>query len=436
MPVRRFHPTNALLAIQDVGWYQLPTTPPYSANITLPKNVKTGSLNIVLMVTDTTGIRLVDTSHITFLPSGILNNITIQPTSLLFDSLNRQTKMLIKEQYAGIYGTYLSDISSTADGITYATQKGNSIVLVASDGTITAVNAGIDTLTVQVGDSTFKVPVVVDSNFLSRELYPNIIDFADIPDKTVGDAPFALDATATSGSNVNFTVISGPAEITNGVVYIQGSGMVTIQATSAGNVYFDSAAPVTKTFYVNGVLPLQLLTFTGSLVNNNVLLNWTTANEVNMSSYIVERSTDGVHFTDIGTVNATGGSSGTGNYYFTDQSLNILAASPVYYRLKEVDKDGKQTLSSTIPITLSSVKKIVVYPNPAKRVIHLLLNQPLAGDSYLKLYDMMGKEVMNHKLANELSQQIYLPAVSNGNYKVVVWGNGIIVHQQTLFVSM
>ncbi len=428
-------PTNALLVIQDVGWYKLPTKPPYSTNITLPKNVKTGSLNMALIVNDTTGVNLVDTSHIIFVPSGILNNITIQPTSLLFDSLNRQTKMLIQEEYAGVHGTYLSDISSTADGITYATQKGNSIIAVAADGTITAVSAGIDTLIVRVGDSTFKVPVIVDNSFLSRTLYPNIIDFTDIPAKTEGDAPFALDATATSGNNVNFNLISGPAEIINGVVYIKGSGIVKIQATSAGNVYFDSAAPVVKTFYINSVLPLRLLTFTGSLINNDVLLNWATANEINTSYFIVERSIDGIGYKDIGNVSTVISNSGTGNYYFKDQSVNILSSSPVYYRLKEVDKDGKETLSKTIPITLKNLQKIIVYPNPAKRVINILLNQQLNG-GYFKLFDMAGKEVLNQRLTIGLSQQVNLPTLSRGNYKIIVWNNGKIVYQQTVFVSI
>lgn len=428
-------PTNALLMIQNVGWYKLPITAPYSITINLPKDVQIGTLNIVLLVNDTTGIRLCDTSHITLLPGGVLNSVTIEPSSIDLDSMNRQTKILVREKYQGINGIQFIDISNISEGVSYATQKGQSIIKVSDDGTITAVNAGTDTLIVTAGGNTFKVPVNVENNFLNRKIYTNTIDFKVIPNKIVSDQSLALEATVTSGEPINFTLISGPVEIVNGIVIIKGEGLVTIQASSAGNAYFSAAVPITHTFYIGSVLPLQLLNFSGSLVDDDALLKWSTANEHNTSHFIVERSLDGLHFVSLASVNTVGNGSGVANYNFKDTSISSIPFLNIFYRLKEVDKDGKLNLSNVIIITFKNTKTILIYPNPAKRTINVLFNKPGNNISYVKIYSMSGKLVVYQKLTGLSSQEIHLPVLSNGNYKVIITSNEKVVYQTSVIIA-
>lgn len=429
-------PTNAILMIQDIGWYSLPTTPPYTLTISLPKDIEIGQKNIVLLVKDTTGVRFCDTSHISILPSGRLDTTIIEPFILNFDSTFRETKMIVHQTYSDSNGQYTKDMSSVLDGVSYTTLKNSSVIRVFDDGIVRAMDAGMDTLIVNVGDRLFKVPVFVDSNFIQRNLFPNKIDFEPILGKTETDGPFGLDAVATSGENVNFELIDGPVEIENGVVTIKGSGKVTIKATSAGNAYFDPAAPVTITFMiaVASPLPLQLLTFSGAVDTKDVLLTWSTVNEQNLSHFIAERSANGSDFTAIGKVYATGNSTDRKDYNFKDENVNLVAGSKVYYRLRIVDKDGKYEISNTVFLTINQDGDVVVYPNPSQRVITLLFNKVPEKDVQVKLLDMNGKLLMFKKAARLQRQEIYLPAVANGTYRMVIWSDGKIIHQQSIIV--
>ncbi|CAF4576832.1 unnamed protein product [Rotaria sp. Silwood1] len=85
-------------------------------------------------------------------------------------------------------------------------------------------------------------------------------------------------------------------------------------------------------------LPVSLVQFTSKILNSTVLLNWQTANEVNVSHFNIQRSNNGKEFTTIGKVNA-----GNKEYSFIDAISNLeLGIRNWYYRLEIVDKDGTE----------------------------------------------------------------------------------------------
>jgi hypothetical protein len=77
-----------------------------------------------------------------------------------------------------------------------------------------------------------------------------IITFAPIPDKTFGDAPFTLIATASSGLPVSFSIVSGPATISNSTLTITGAGTITVSASQTGNGTYKAAPDVIRSFKV------------------------------------------------------------------------------------------------------------------------------------------------------------------------------------------
>lgn len=85
--------------------------------------------------------------------------------------------------------------------------------------------------------------------------------------------------------------------------------------------------------------PIELLTFnlTALVSQNAVQITWSTATEINNNFFTIERSTDGVNFTSIGTVQGSGNSSTVKNYSFID---NSLVNGTIFYRLKQTDFDG------------------------------------------------------------------------------------------------
>lgn len=112
-----------------------------------------------------------------------------------------------------------------------------------------------------------------------------------------------------------------------------------------------AAAPASAT---NGT-PVKATSFTATIPSNNtsrVDLKWSTDTENNMSHFIVERSTDGIHFSDAALVFAYGNTTGKSNYVFTDNISKVQAPS-VYYRISSIGNDGNNQYSDTQIIRLA-----------------------------------------------------------------------------------
>lgn len=135
-------------------------------------------------------------------------------------------------------------------------------------------------------------------------------------------------------------------------------------------------------------LPLQFLSFGVSCSDAGVLLQWTTAQEVNTGLFDLERSSDGVTWATIGQVAALGTGS---SYSYTDNGVGSNAA---FYRIEEVDKDGMTVYS---PIAHSSCVPsgvtTQVYPNPAPGYTNLLFSTPAGGEATIGVYDAAGRSV-------------------------------------------
>lgn len=128
--------------------------------------------------------------------------------------------------------------------------------------------------------------------------------------------------------------------------------------------------------YSLNTLPVKLASFTATLNNKTTDLKWTTATEMNVSHFVVERSTDGTHFSDAGTVFAYGNSTDAKNYAFPD-NISSIQSNVLYYRLRMVDVDGKSEYSETRIIRIAGKSEtnvtIVTYPNPATNELHVTI---------------------------------------------------------------
>ena len=109
------------------------------------------------------------------------------------------------------------------------------------------------------------------------------------------------------------------------------------------------------TIYVDGVLPIELLSFTGTVINSrNVLLEWSTASEQSNDYFIIERSTDGYNWTQIKNIDGSGNSNTKINYTTID---NSAPRTIVYYRLSQVDFDGVSETFNPIDVNLKLIDK-------------------------------------------------------------------------------
>ncbi len=121
-----------------------------------------------------------------------------------------------------------------------------------------------------------------------------------------------------------------------------------------------------------------------------VTSNWFTANEINVSHFFVQRSTNGKDFTIIGKVNAKGAS--YNEYSYVDNSPLVEGLGVVYYRILSVDKDGKTSFSETRTIELRSTNfEVRLFPNPSKDVVNIECKE---GIKEVKIIDCLGREML------------------------------------------
>ncbi|MBN8860562.1 MAG: T9SS type A sorting domain-containing protein, partial [Sphingobacteriales bacterium] len=121
---------------------------------------------------------------------------------------------------------------------------------------------------------------------------------------------------------------------------------------------------------ISRVLPVTFSDFTVKTDGCKAKLQWKTSFEQNNSHFLVEHSTDGIRFSTIGQVSATGNSTTIQTYNYTD---NTPAAGANYYRVTQIDFDGKQR---STPIVLVKIKcdaspVVKIYPNPASNTLYI-----------------------------------------------------------------
>jgi uncharacterized repeat protein (TIGR01451 family) len=167
-----------------------------------------------------------------------------------------------------------------------------------------------------------------------------------------------------------------------------------IKATSDNNVdYTDDGTAIINP--EGGALPVTLIYFNTSLQQNKkVNITWGTSMEINCKYFDVERSIDGNVFTTVATIPGNGTTSLAHNYAITDEIKGVVS-SVVYYRLKQVDLDGKKNYS---PINAVRLKKenrqLVVSPNPFTGYININIEWSRNELVTIKLLSTSGKEVV------------------------------------------
>ncbi len=171
----------------------------------------------------------------------------------------------------------------------------------------------------------------------------------------------------------------------------------------------------------NGPLPITLVSFSATLLQSgSVKLDWKTSMEINCSKYKIERSFDGNMFSEVASVNGSGTTSIMHNYSALD-NVSSSAGAIIYYRLKQIDLDGKGSYSKVVSIkTKQSDKNLVISPNPFKSYLNVNMNWSKAEVITARVINIQGKEVVTKSIQmNKGLNYIKLDELSNlpsGNY--------------------
>lgn len=178
----------------------------------------------------------------------------------------------------------------------------------------------------------------------------------------------------------------------------------------------------------NASLPVELNSFTAAVSSGFVTLNWSTQTEVNNSGFEVERSSDGKSWAKLSFIKGAGTSNVARNYSYQDKTP---MTGKSYYRLKQIDNDGTVHFLQSEEVTFNAPVAFALeqnHPNPFNPTTVINFSLPEAGNITLKVYNILGKEVMTiadgyyspgkHSVtlnAATLASGVYLYRLNNGN---------------------
>ncbi|HCY77083.1 MAG TPA: hypothetical protein DHV28_14265 [Ignavibacteriales bacterium] len=312
-------------------------------------------------------------------------------------AIDNQSLLVWTDFRAGTFGSYVGFFPD------FAMKVSPAIDTVANDADSVFYNIlvpGVKLYSDQVTFSATFTPAPANGNIT--------IDFPD------GDT-----LSTFPGSVIMRVKTSGDVSIGNYVVTITGTG--------------PNGTPVHKrnvtVTIVDAIVPVELTAFNASVNKNEVVLDWSTATELNNLGFEIQRKSINSNYETLGFVNGKGTTTEFSNYSFTDKNVD---AGTYTYRLMQKDFDGTFSYSQEVEVRVNVPLEYSLdqnYPNPFNPTTTIRYAIPEDNFVSIKLYDILGNEVIT--LVNEQKQAgryemlfnasniasgVYYYQISSGNF--------------------
>lgn len=245
---------------------------------------------------------------------------------------------------------------------------------------------------------------------------------------TDGGATFT-DSTVPVQASFSANSYALTLNFTNVTTDMNGNKYRLVVSTSAAGLDNPTCTYVNEyTLIVNacGPTPVTLTSFSGKYANGLAILDWQTSQEMNNDRFEIFRSFDGQQFSYIGAVKGAGYSNVVKNYSYTDQP----GTSPyIYYRLRQVDADGKAVYSNIVKIATGAKATMEVYPNPFTSYFTATFTANKTADAKIIVRNSIGQPVMQRTIkaikGNNSINITNLPAMTPGVYYVTIFNDDI-----------
>ncbi len=186
-------------------------------------------------------------------------------------------------------------------------------------------------------------------------------------------------------------------------------------------------------------LPVKYASFDATVVDKAVMLKWVTEQEINNNYFEVERSFDASTFKTIGLVLGAESSAGSmKTYRFKDNSIELQGKSVVYYRLKQIDKNGTFTYSTVLAVKLQAKAgvSLQISPNPFVENLLVRFTSSENGSAQVRILNVNGQVVATKQTTitkgyNNI-QLVGLNNLTAGMYITEVSLNGVVLDKQKL----
>lgn len=184
-------------------------------------------------------------------------------------------------------------------------------------------------------------------------------------------------------------------------------------------------------------LPIKLVNFNAVSQEKAVKTNWVTSLEINNDYFTVERSTDGVEYTEVGEVDGAGNSTVMKSYLFYDENP---VEGTSYYRLKQTDYDGTFAYSHVVTVNRNNVPtEVIVYPNPAIDIVTIAVGNTSSSDIEVNIFDQFGKNVYHTNYPVSTGSKSTISVQTNGLLPAGVYFVNVVTgqtsHQEKLIIQ-
>ena len=217
-------------------------------------------------------------------------------------------------------------------------------------------------------------------------------------------------------------------------------GPVTSITSLAANhtylLYFDGLRNTKAVFnatFNGSALPITISKFTGEFINGKNQLNIELLQALNVKNISIEKSADGVHFTEIGDLSYTESTILGKHIYLDAQPF----AGNNYYRLRVINNDGSAEYSNIILLKNDAKRLVYVYPNPVKDMLNISITATVAARYNCYLYDVSGRMLVSKVYdVAEGKQTLQIPFshIAKGAYviKVADAGGNVVARQNII----
>ena len=229
---------------------------------------------------------------------------------------------------------------------------------------------------------------------------------------------------------------NGNFSISFSTTTINAGDFITATATDANN----NTSEFSPAYLIpaGGPLSVKYLSFDATVANNTVLLKWVTEQEINNHHFEVERSFDGNSFNTVGIVVNGITAANNKKYEFKDAAAELQLKAVVYYRLKQIDNDGKINYTSVVAVRLQAKSGVAVqtYPNPFTENVIVSFTSVENGIAEIEIINNNGQKVLYKKaIVTKGYNSLQVNGLNNltaGMYIALVKLNGVTTGSQKI----
>lgn len=238
-----------------------------------------------------------------------------------------------------------------------------------------------------------------------------------------GGGSIAVTGNVSGGNNAQLQVSGAGSTFSVGGSLSLGNGGQL--QTSGGGVISASSCSCSGCSGQCGVVPVTLIKFEVFSLKDKVSLSWSTASELNFDYFSVERSEDGLTFSEVAQVKGHGTTNERNDYTFDDR---FPFTGKSYYRLKSVDFDKYMETFNIIATNYTAEKSARIFPNPATDgKLNIELTYTPTQELILVVTDLNGVEKLKSKISNrqtsvqvDLNSGTYLVKIISSDFSKVI----------------